>query len=126
MKPRTVLYIVITVLLLVLVLINWPVIAQSTELNLIFARVQAPLGVLILLIAGSILAIGFITSSLNQLNWTRERRELSTQLEQQRLRADQMEESRIRELRETVERETAALRAQLDRMAAFLQMPVQR
>src|SRR4051812_33331327 len=102
-RPRNVLYIVIALLLLVLMLINWHVIAQSTQLNLIFATVQAPLGVLIALIAAAILAVDFAVYSLNRLTWTRERRELATQIEQQRLRADQAEESRIRTLGETLE-----------------------
>jgi hypothetical protein len=116
MKPRSVLYIVIGLLLAVLVLINWSVIAQSTELNLIFAKVQAPLGVLIILIAAAILAVDFTVYSLNRLSWTRERRELAVQIEQQRLRADQAEESRIRELREIIEREMSEVRGQLDRL----------
>lgn len=120
MRPRNVLYIVIGLLLLVLVLINWHVIAQSTELNLIFATVQAPLGVLIVLIAAAILAVDFAVYTLNRLSWTRERRELAVQIEQLRLRADQAEESRIRELRELLERETATIRSQLDQLAALL------
>jgi uncharacterized integral membrane protein len=120
MRPRTVIYIVIGLLLLVLVLINWSVIAQSTQLNLIFATVQAPLGVLIILIAGAILAVDFTVYSLNRLSWTRERRDLAAQIEQQRLRADQAEESRIRGLRETMEKEMGTIRAQLDQLFAML------
>ena len=126
MRPRNVLYIVIALLLLVLVLINWRVVAQSTQLNLIFTTVQAPLGVLIALIAAAILAVDFAVYSINRLAWTRERRELAAQIEQQRLRADQAEESRIRTLRETLERETAAIRTQLDQLTMALRVERQR
>jgi len=120
MKLRSVLYIVIGLLVLVLVLINWSVISLPTELHLIFATVRAPLGVLLILIAAAILAVDFTVYALNRLSWTRERRELAAQIEQQRLRADQAEESRIHALRETLERETAAIRAQLDELFAAL------
>jgi uncharacterized integral membrane protein len=113
-------------LLLVLVILNWKVITLSTELKLIFVTVQAPLGVLIVLIAGAVLAVDFAVYSLNRLSWARERRELAAQIEQQRLRADQAEESRIRGLRELMERETAAIRAQLDLISTALRVERQR
>ena len=77
-------------------------------------------------IAAAILAIDFAIYSLNRLAWTRERRELAAQIEQQRLRADQAEESRIRTLGETLERETAAIRAQLEQLAVALRVERQR
>jgi uncharacterized integral membrane protein len=126
MRLRNVLYIVIGLLVLVLLALNWSVITQSTELKLIFATVQAPLGVLLLLIAAAILAVDFAVYSLNRLSWTRERRELAAQIEQHRLRADQAEESRIRALRETLEQETAVIRAQLDQIASALRIERQR
>ena len=117
MRLRNVLYTVMAILLLVLVILNWSVISQSTELKLIFATVQAPLGVLIVLIAAAILMVDLLVYSLNRLSWARERRELAAQIEQHRLRADQVEESRIRE---TLEQETAAIRAQLGQIQAAL------
>jgi uncharacterized integral membrane protein len=117
MRLRNVLYGAIGLLLVLLVLINWQVVAQPTDLNLLFIKVQAPLGVLMLLIAAAILAIDFAVHSLNRLAWSRERRELATQIEQLRLRADEAEETRIRALREILERETAAIRAQLDELS---------
>ena len=120
MRLRNVLYTVMAILLLVLVILNWSVITQSTELKLIFATVQAPLGVLIVLIAAAILMVDLLVYSLNRLSWARERRELAAQIEQHRLRADQVEESRIRALRETLEQETAAIRAQLGQIQAAL------
>lgn len=122
MKPRSVLYIVIGVLLLVLIVKNWSVISPSTQLDLIFVDVKAPLGVLILLIAGAVLAIDFAVYSLNRLTWASERRELAAQIERQRLRADQAEESRIRELKETMTREMAGISAQLEQLRAGLRI----
>ena len=66
MKPRSVLYIVIAVLLAILVIKNWAVISPSTQLDLIFVDVKAPLGVLLLLIAGAILAINYVVNSFER------------------------------------------------------------
>lgn len=111
MKPRSVLYIVIAVLLLILVIKNWSVISPSTQLDLIFVDVKAPLGVLILLIASAILAINFIMNAF-------ERRSLAAQMEELRVRADRAEESRIRDLKETIERELRSVREMLEKLAA--------
>jgi uncharacterized integral membrane protein len=116
MRLRNVLYLIIGLLLLFIVLINWHVIAQSTELNLLFGKVNAPLGVLILLIGAGVFVVDYTAHSLSRMSWARERRELNAQIERQRLLADQAEESRIRALQEVMERELAAIRAQLERL----------
>ena len=114
MRPRNVVFIVIALLLLFIVLANWGVISQPTEISLLVAHINAPLGLLLLLVALAVFAIDFTMHSLSRFSWSRERRELNAQIEQHRLLADQAEASRVRELRELIERETAAIRAQLD------------
>ena len=116
MRPRNVVFIVIALLLLFIVLANWRVISQPTEISLLVARINAPLGLLLLLVALAVFAIDFTMHSLSRFSWSRERRELTAQIEQHRLLADQAEASRVRELRELIERETAAIRAQLDQL----------
>ena len=56
--------------------------------------------------------------ALSQRAWVRERRALRKELEGARLRADHEEESRTGTLRIAMERELAAIRAQLDQLAA--------
>lgn len=116
MRPRNVIFIVIALLLLFIVLANWGVISQPTEISLLVAKINAPLGLLMLLIAVAVFAIDFTMHSLSRLTWSRERRELTAQIERQRVLADQAEESRVRELKELIERETTAIRAQLEQL----------
>src|SRR5262245_34257721 len=116
MRPRNVMFIVIALLLLFIVLANWAVISQPTEISLLVARINAPLGLLLLLVALAVFAIDFTMHSLTRLSWTRERRELNAQIEQHRVLADQAEASRVRELKDLIERETAVIRAQLDQL----------
>jgi len=117
MKPRTIAYILVLLVTLVFVIANWRVITLPTELNLLFARINAPLGVLILIIGATIFAIDFIAHALSRSAWRSERLSLARDIESLRLRADGAEATRIQELRDLVERELAAIRAQLEQLS---------
>ncbi len=116
MKVRTVVYIVVLLIVLAFLLDNWRTISNRTDLNFFVASIHAPVGVLVLLVAVVFAAIGFIAHGLARYGWQRERRGLSQEIEQLRARADLSEESRLRELREIVERETSVIRSQLERL----------
>ncbi|HTT02714.1 MAG TPA: hypothetical protein VMG11_11575 [Steroidobacteraceae bacterium] len=118
MKPRTIANIAVLIIVLAFLIANWRVITMSTELNLLFARLQAPLGVLILIVGAAIFAVEFIVHALSRRTWSRERLGLARELEALRLRADEVEGARIKELRDQIERETAVIRAQLERLLA--------
>lgn len=116
MRIRTVIYILVLLIVLAFLLDNWHTISNPTDLNFFVARIHAPVGILILLVAVVIAAIGLIAHGLARYAWQRERRNLSQEVEQLRARVDVSQESRLRELREVLERETAAIRSQLERL----------
>lgn len=118
MRLRTVVYIILLLILVALLVANRSVIATSTPLNFIVARAQGPFGILILIVAILVALVDFIAHALSRYGWTRERRSLADEIATLRERAEQAEASRIRELKETVERESAAIRGQLDRLLA--------
>lgn len=120
MRPRTIIYIVLLLILAALLVANRTTIATSTPLNFLITRVQAPFGILILIVAILIALVDFVVHALSRYGWQREQRSLARELEMVREQAEQAEASRIRELKETVERESAAIRAQLDRLLASL------
>jgi uncharacterized integral membrane protein len=117
-KPKAVIYIVAAILVGVLMVANWTLLSTSIELQLLIARIQAPLGVVILLVAGLILLVDLAVHALTQHAWMRERRALTKDLEGARSRAEREEESRSGALRATLERELATIRAQLDQLTA--------
>ncbi len=121
MRPRNVVYLIVVLLLAVFVLANWQVIATSHELSFLVGRITAPLGVLILVIAALVFAIDLVSHALSWREWDRERRSLAEEMERLRVRAEQAEASRIEALRDLLERETATLRGQLDRLLASLE-----
>ncbi len=116
MKPRTVLYLLVFLVILVFVLANWNLLASPTELNLIITTVCAPGGIVGLLIVAVILLIDWGTHALSRRAWERERRQLSQEIERVRAQAEDAEASRLRALQETVERESSIIRGQLDRL----------
>ena len=118
MNAKGVAYIVAAIVLGVFVLANWILFAAPVELNFLIARVHAPLIILVLLVAGLILLIDLGIHAVNQRAWVRERRALVKDLEGARLRADHEEESRTGALRVAMERELAAIRAQLEQLVA--------
>ncbi len=116
MKVRTVVYIILLLIVLAFLLDNWRTISNPTDLDFFVVRIHAPVGVLILLVAVVLAAIGLIAHGLARYGWQRERRSLAHDIEQLRARADVSEESHLRELREIVERETGVIRSQLERL----------
>jgi len=120
MRPRAVVYVVLLLILVALLVANRNVIATPTPLNFLVAHANAPYGILILIVAVLIILVDFIAHALSRYGWQRERRGLAREIELLRERAEQAEASRIRELKETFERESAAIRGQLDRVLASL------
>lgn len=120
LRLRTAVYVVLLLIVVALLVANREVIAASTPLNFLVARANAPFGILILIVAVLIALVDFIALTLTRYGWQRERRSLAREVEMLRERADQAEASRIRELKETVERESSVIRAQLDRLLASL------
>jgi len=123
MKARTIANVIVLLIILAFLIANWRVIATPTELNLLFARINAPLGVLIVIIAAAILAVDLIVHALSRRTWSRERLGLARELEALRMRADEVEGARIKELHDQIERETAIIRAQLERLLASTPAP---
>jgi uncharacterized integral membrane protein len=116
MTAKGVAYIVAAVVLGVLVAANWTLFATWVELNLLAVRVQAPLIMVILLVAIVISLLHLAVFALSRRAWARERRALTKDLELARTRAEHEEESRIGTLRANLERELAALRVRLDQL----------
>lgn len=121
MKPRTIVYVILLLILVALLVANRTAIATSTQLNFLITQRQAPFGILILIVAILIALVDFIAHALSRYAWQRERRNLAHELEIVRGQAEEAEASRIRELKETFERESAALRARMDDLLATLQ-----
>jgi uncharacterized integral membrane protein len=124
MKPRTVLYVIVLLILVVFVLANWSLLASPAELSLLVTTVRAPGGVVGLLIVAIILLVDWSTHAFSRRAWERERRQLTQEIERVRAQAEDAEGSRLRALQDTVDRESAKIRGQLDRLLELQDAPV--
>lgn len=121
MNLRTLAIILALGLLGAFTLLNWAAITTPTTLSLGFAEVQAPLG-LVLLMVSALLAVIFLAYIVfQQAGVILETRRSAKELKAQRELADRAEASRFTELRTHLSGEIARLEARLDRVDAGLQ-----
>ena len=118
MKVTGVIYVLAAAVIAAFAVANWALLMQPIEMNLLVARVQAPLAVLLLLLAGIILLLDFGMHALREHTWLRDRRALARNLEAARLRAEQEGDARTGALTSAIHKELTIIRAQLDRVLA--------
>jgi uncharacterized integral membrane protein len=123
MTIRGFVYALITAVIAVFALANWSVITQPTTLNLLVARIEAPLGAVMLLVVLVVIAIDVIMLQAQRMSWRRQQRSTQRELERQRTLAESAEASRLDALHAFVESETAAIRAQLDHITRLITPP---
>lgn len=113
MPLRTVLLFLLALVLAIFVLVNWSAFMTPTVLSLVVTTVQAPLGLVMLVITGLLAALFLGYALYLQGSVLMETRRMTRDLETQRQLADQAEASRVAELRTTFE-------TRLDQLAVTL------
>jgi len=110
MRARTALLLVILVALGVFAALNWSAITAPTSLYFVFARVEAPLGVILLgvIVGTTVLYALFLTWI--ETSALLEARRSARELQSQRQLAESAEASRYAEFRTYLQGELAALR----------------
>lgn len=126
MNLRSAAIIVSLALLGAFALLNWTAFTTPTTLSLGFAQVQAPLGLLMLIIMAflCVLFLGYIV--FQQAGVIREARRMSKELKEQRALADSAEASRFTEHRSHIAQELAALAARGERSEQVLVQRLER
>lgn len=99
MPLRTVLLLALAVLFAVFVMVNWTAFMTPTSLSLLVASVEAPLGLIMLLVTGFFAAVFLAYALYLQTSVLFETRRMTRDLAAQRQLADQAEASRFTELR---------------------------
>jgi uncharacterized integral membrane protein len=109
MPLRTLAIAVVTLVLALFVAVNWTAFTTPTTLSIIFGTVQAPLGLVMLVVTGFVAGV-FVTYALwLQGSVLLETRRMARELASQRQLADQAEASRFTELRTLVETRLEAI-----------------
>ena len=120
MYLRTVLIVVVLGLLAIFALFNWSAFVAPTTLTLGFTTVEAPLGLLLLAVAGLITLLFLVYVVFLQSTALLESRRQARELQSQREIADRAEESRFQQLRAAMEAELAQLQNQTKETQAAL------
>ncbi len=117
MSLRTVLLGLVLALIALFAALNWPAIVAPTEVFLLFAHTQAPLG-LVLLALLAIEAVAFLTYiAVMQAQRLTDTRRLMHEAREQRELAEKAETSRYTELRQWLKQELSTLRQDVSTVA---------
>jgi biopolymer transport protein ExbB/TolQ len=92
--------------------LNWPAFITPTTLNLGFAEVHAPLGLIMLIATGVVAALFLLYIVFQQAGVIMETRRFTKELKSQRDLADSAESSRFTELRSFLQTELQRIEAQ--------------
>ena len=112
MNLRAVAIALVLALLAVFAMLNWVPFTTPTPLTLGFTDVNAPLGLIMLIVCGGLSALFLIYILFQQAGVIMESRRFAKELKAQRELADQAEASRFTELRGFLETELRRIEAQ--------------
>lgn len=98
--------------------LNWPTMMAEAPLDLVVARVQVPLGVVLLGVAGVLVALFFVAYLRTQIESLLEARRLLKEIQRVQDLADKAEASRIESLQRLIASEFRMLNERLDAAAA--------
>lgn len=136
MQLRTLALLLALAALAVFAAINWSAFTAPATLSLVFTTVEAPLGVVMLAVAGAIAVLFLVFIAYLQTTVLLDARRHARELEASRALAEQAEASRLAELRGYLETELARLgaaraqgeadlMARIDRLEADLRAAVE-
>lgn len=101
-----------------LAFLNWATLSAPASINLIIADIQAPLGLVLLGLAGLLGALFFVAYLRNQIGSLLETRKLLKEIQRIQELADKAEASRIENLHQLISTEFRLLHERLDASAA--------
>ncbi|QCB47220.1 LapA family protein [Hydrogenophaga sp. PAMC20947] len=98
--------------------LNWSALTATTNLNFLFADVQAPMGLILLGLAGVFVTLFLIATLYSRVTGLLETRRLHKELRSAQQMADRVEGSRFDALQKTMLEEFRALNARLNQLEA--------
>jgi uncharacterized integral membrane protein len=98
--------------------LNWTTLTASAPLDLVFAQIQAPLGVVMLGVAGVLTALFFVAYLRNQIESLLENRRLLKEIQRVQELADKAEASRIENVHQLIATEFRLLNERIDALSA--------
>jgi uncharacterized integral membrane protein len=120
----TVVSLLMAMLMVVLTVLNWGTLTTPTLVNLLVAEIQAPLGFLMLLLAGMLMIAFVVLLMRSRIGAMLESNKLLKEVQRLQALADQAEASRIEGLQQRMLAEFEGLHARLDASPASPEQPL--
>jgi len=114
MRPRTILILVLLALIGIFALLNWRSFTTPANLDFLVARIEAPLGILMLIALGIMVIVFLLLLAKAEITMLLESRKVARELENLRRLAAEAESSRVESLRASLHGELAAINRKLD------------
>lgn len=114
MRPRTILFLALLALTGAFAILNWGSFTTPTSLNFLIARIEAPLGVLLLIAMGVLVVVCLLVLAKVEITMMLESRRVTKELENARKLAAEAESSRVESMRKSVLNELAEVHRKLD------------
>lgn len=114
MQARSFFLIALFALVALFALLNWAQFTVPTSLNLVVAHVEAPFGIVMLMLLGLVTLIFMLLLARAETVSLLESRKLAKELDKARKLADSAEESRFQNLHAYLERELGEINRRLD------------
>lgn len=100
--------------------LNWPTLSAPAPLNLLIVQVQAPLGIVLLGVTATLVALFFVAYLHSEIGSLLETRKLLKEIQRVQALADKAEASRIEDLQQLVANEFRLLNERLSSPAIAL------
>lgn len=114
MRSRGILLTVVVLFGVLFAALNWPSLTMPVPVNLLFTRVELPLGITLLLVVVVLAALFFLGAMFDRAAQLREIRRLERQLEKARAQLDARRTEEIAELRDAVQAWGTSLERRVD------------
>lgn len=114
MRSRGILLTVVVLLGVVFVVVNWSTLTTAMPVNLLFGRLEMPVGLALMLLVVILAAIFFMGAMFDRAAQLREIRRLERQLEKARAQLDSRRLEEIGEVRDAVQAWGTSLESRVD------------
>ena len=114
MNLRTLTVLVVLLLVALFAALNWPLITTPADINLVFTRISAPIGLILLAIIALLSILYFVFLAMIETSALLEVRRYAREVQQARKLADKAEASRFADLKKYLETELTSLKKSQD------------
>jgi len=111
MNLRTLTVLIVLLFVALFAVLNWSLISAPAEINLVFTRVSAPIGLILLAVIAFLSILYFVFLAMIETSALIEVRRYAREVQQARKLADKAEASRFAELKKFLEVELASLKS---------------